>query len=231
MAIDYKVWEFPSIQISKQLFHVPGAAIQGGFTSGGARISSPEPGGFSMLEIEPSMRVDEWNYPVASWIMSKTNGQIFRTRLAPTPQVAGAINSKTGVPWAAEGIYPESPWSNMQNWAGDAVSMYVAPALEGTNLLVVAMTSYGQLLRYGHVIGHGNSTYLIDEVSYDNNGNATLVVTPPLRRDVKAGDLAPLRPWFTGSIANGEEIRNTYDAVNAGAIQINKIVMNEVILP
>jgi hypothetical protein len=233
MAIDYKVWNFPTFPISKQLFHVPGAAADGGFTSGGARITSPEPGGFSVLEIQPSFQTGEWEYPLSSWLMSKSNGQILRVRLAPTPQVASqrSLVPAGGVPWGAEGGYPESPWSNQQNWSGDLAAMYFAPALEGTGIVKVDMSSIGPILRPGHVLGNGDATHLIDEIEYNANGIATIALTPPLRRNISIGDPVYFRPYFTGSIANPGDFRNSYDAENVGNIQLNKIILNEVILP
>lgn len=228
MTIDPKVWTFPTFPISKQLFHVPGAAADGGFTSGGARITSPEPGGFGVLEIQPAMQVDEWRYPISSWLMSKGNGQILRVRLAPTPQI---VSRRTSVPWGMESIYPDAPWSNLQNWEGDLTAVYVTAALEGTSTLVVDMSSLGSLFQVGHVIGHAFETYLIDEIEYDEAGYATLAVTPPLRRDVAINDIVTFRSWFTGSIANPGDFRNTYDAENVGNIQLNKIILNEVIVP
>lgn len=231
MTIEYKVWNFPTFPISKQLFHVPGAAADGGFTSGGARITSPEPGGFSVLEIQPSLQTGEWEYPVSSWLMSKSNGQILRVRLAPTPQVASARSLDMGsVPWRAETIYPEAPWSNMQNWSGDLVATFIDPVHEGTNVVRIDMSQVGPILRHGHVIGHRNVTYLVDDIEYDG-AVAIVTVTPPLRNEMPYGDVCFFRPWFTGSIANPGDFRNTYDAENVGNIQLNKIILNEVILP
>lgn len=227
MAINHKVWNFPTFPISKQLFHVPGAAVDGGLTSGGARIVSPEPGGFSVLEIQPALQIGEWDYPLSSWLMSKGNGQILRVRLAPTPQVAGR---GVGTPWRAETIYPETPWSNMKNWSGDIVATFSADSLEGSGTVTVDLSDVGPILRQGHVIGHESVTYLVDEIDYDGS-IATINVIPPLRRNIKTGDLALFRPYFTGSIVNAGEFRNTYDAENVGMIQLNKIILTEVILP
>lgn len=226
MTTAYKIYEFPTFPISKQLFHVPGQAIEGGFTSGGARIMSPEPGGFSMLEIQPSLQVREFEYPVSSWLMSKSNGQLLRVRLAPTPQL---VASGLSVPWGAQTIYPDSPWSNLANWAGDIVSTYVLTTLQGSNRIVIDMSAIGPILKPGHVIGHAFDTYLIDEISYSGS-IATAIVIPPIRRNITVGDIAYFRPWFTGYIANGADIRATYDAENAGHIQIGKIVLNEAVL-
>lgn len=230
MTINPKVWNFPTFPISKQVFYVPGAAIEGGFTSGGARIISPEPGGFSMLQIEPALQVNEWDYPVSSWIMSKTNGQIVRVRLAPTPQVASARSIRSTEPWRAEGTFDETLWSNLQAWSGDLTATYSAVALAGSNVLQINMAAIGPILQPGHVIGHDFSCYKVDEITYVGTV-ATIKVTPPLRKNVAIGNNVYFRPWFTGMIANGSEIATTYDSEKVGMIQMPTIIMNEVILP
>lgn len=229
MTINPKVYNFPTFPISKQLFYVPGATVEGGFTSGGARISYREPGGFSMLEIQPAMQVAEWDHPVSSWLMSKTNGQILRVRLAPTPQVSTArlIRNAAGVSWD-ENIL----WNNLRDWDGGDISLqYLNNVGEGNTQIFIDMGHTGQLLRAGHVIGHGDTTYLIDEIEYDENNVALITVALGLRRDIAAGDTAYLRPYFTGQVVNGDELRATYDAENNGNIQPGKITLSEVILP
>jgi hypothetical protein len=111
------------------------------------------------------------------------------------------------------------------------VATYLVSALEGSNVLQIDMLAIGPLLKHGHVIGHDNSGYLVDDIVYDTLGIATITVTPPLRRNVAAGDPVFFRPWFTGSIANPGEFRTTYDAEMVGHIQLEKIILNEVIVP
>ena len=82
----------------------------------------------------------------------------------------------------------------------------------------------------GHVIGHSNETYLIDEINYVGT-IATMNVKPPLRRNVVVNDTAYFRPFFTGQISNGAEILQTYDAELNGLIQLPKIIFSEVITP
>lgn len=233
MAKSYKIWDFPSVPVKSQLFHVPGAVFDGGFTSGGARISSPEPGGRAVLEMQIALQVKEWSAPLSSWLMSKINGEIFRVRLTRTPQLLQAsalgVTSGGGVPWVAEGVYPESTWDNGALWDDDVAFYTAGASLEGSTSLVVDLTGFGSPLQPGHVIGHGESCYMINDI--DQVGNvATLSITPPLRRAVKVGDLVLTEPIFTGTIANGSEIRNSYDASNAGHIQLNRIVFQEVVL-
>lgn len=216
-----EIFDFPTLPVSKQIFHVPGAAVEGGYTSGAVRILSPEPGGRSVLEMQIALQVREWDYPMSSWLMSKGNGEVFRVRLAPTPQV---LQYRPGVQWDHL-----QPWSNHQPWAGDITAYFTQNALEGSTVLKVDMTGYGDVIRLGHVIGYGDSTHVIDRLSYDA-GIATLTVKPPLRRNVVAGEQAFFRPFFTGTIGNIDEMRATYDADQNGAIQIGKIVFLEAIV-
>lgn len=217
-----KIYDFPSIPISKQIFYVPGAAIDGGLTTGGVQMRSPEPGGFGVLEIHPSFQTREWRTPFASWLMSKTNGEYLRVRLAPTPQIASAKWRDVN----RDDLLRLGPTDPKQEMFVRALSS----ALPGTTQVSVDCSMTGPILAVGHVIGHGDSaTYLIDDVQYVGL-TANLTVKPPFRSAVSIGAEMPLRPHFIGVIANGNEIRATYDAENAGAIQLPKIILNEVIL-
>lgn len=218
-----RIYQFPTFKIESQLFHVPGAGYDGGLTAGGAQFITPEPGGFSTLEIQPSLIATEWDAPLASWIMSKINGQVFRVRMAPSPQVA--YSKKRGmfaVPWSTE-----QRWSNQQNWDGDFTARYAGDSLKGSVSLKFDLTGVGPIVGAGHVVGHNDDTYLIDEISYVGNV-ATAIVTPPLRRNVKAGDNCYLRPWFTGRISNGDQIRAAYN--NLGHVKPGNIVLQEAVV-
>lgn len=229
MAISYKIWDFPNLKIQSQLFHVPGAVFDGGLTSGGARIVSPEPGGRSVLEMKLAYQIGEWDIPFSSWLMSKIAGAIFRVQLINTPQVVlpsayGGTN--TPVPWDGD-----ISWNNSQNWAGDGFYLETTIAsLEGSTQLTIDTLAYGEILRHGHVIGNGNNCYIIDDIEYVGS-IATITVSPPLRNDIAIGGMIYTKPYFLGSISNGAEVRQAYEASKLGGIQLNRIVFNEVILP
>lgn len=218
------IHDFPTVPVSKQIFHVPGQAVDGGWTSGAVRILSPEPGGRSVLEMQIALQVREWEYPESSWLMSMGNGEIFRVRLAPTPQV---ISARTvGVPWNTD-----QPWSNLEPWAGDITAVYAVASLEGSTTLTIDMEGLGDIIRRGHVIGHSDNCYMIQKVAYDaGTQRATLSVTPPLRKDVEVGDQTFFRPYFLGTIGNIEQVRATYDAERVGHIQIGSISFQEAIV-
>lgn len=221
-----KVYDFPDVKIGKQLFHVPGAAVEGGFTSGGVRLLSPEPGGRAVLEIEPSMR-DEWDAPWLSWLMSKINGQVFRVPLTKTPQLITARSIQR----PAFDAYPR----DQQEWHAvlrpdDLTAQFTASALEGSSTVRIDMARIGPVLKPGHVIGHGSHTYMVDEITYDASRQATATITPPVRSPIAAGSTCKFTPVFTGTIANGGEIRNTYDRSNNGLIQLGKLILTEAIV-
>lgn len=218
-----KVYSFPTFRIESQLFHVPGQGYDGGLTSGGAQFITPEPGGFATLETQPALIDTEWDAPLASWIMSKISGQVFRVRLAPSPQIAySRRRGMAAVPWSNG-----QAWSNQQNWDGDFTARYSAAGLKGSVTMQFDLTGVGPIVGPGHVVGHESETYLIDEITYDGDV-ATAIVTPPLRRDIAAGDNCYLRPWFTGRISNGADIRAAYN--NMGHVKPGKIILQEALV-
>jgi hypothetical protein len=226
MSVTQKVHAFPSFPIDKQVFYVPGLSTVGGFTSGGARMMSVEPGGFAVLDIQPALQVNEWDYPETSWLMSQTNGKVLRLRLAPTPQICGGqALAQGGVPWDDDLL-----WSNNQVWAGDFMLTFTTAALEGSTQVTTDTGDYGRILRRGHVIGHGYSAYMIDEINYLSDSQVQVTVTPPLRKAVAIGDKMLSRPYFTGTISNTSEIVQTYDSENVGHIQMPKITLVECII-
>lgn len=234
MTIDYKIWDMPTFPVQSQLFYAGGQSFEGGFTSGGVRILSSEPGGRSFLELTLSLQVNEWSVPFSSWLMSKLNGDIFRVRLTATPQLVSNaalnINSDlSGIDWGSEGFYPNQDWDNLQGWDVDAEIPTLVTSLQGSQILTVDMTAFGAILAYGHAIGHVDSTYLIDDISY-NGTIATITVNPPLREDVLIGDAILLRPFFLGTITNPTDVRQAYDRANMGAIQPGRLLMSEIIL-
>lgn len=238
MTIAYKIWDFPTVPIQKQLFHVPGAAVEGGFTSGGARITSPEPGGRSILETQVALQVQEWDFPFSSWIMSKTNGQIFRVPLTKTPQLVSnaALTGVDGpsnlaIAWEPTGLLVQGQWDNDQYWSDDGIyAETVATASEGTLIVKINMLPYGPILKHGHVFGIRDATYKVDDIEYDDGNVATVTVVPPLRNNILVGDMVLFRPYFLGTISNGSEVKATYDAENVGHMQMGKILFSEVYL-
>jgi hypothetical protein len=218
-----KIYAFPTFRIENQLFHVPGTGFDGGLTSGGAQFITPEPGGFGVLEIEPAVIDTEWTAPLASWIMSKTNGQVFRARLAPSPQVAySRRRGMMAVPWDNG-----QTWSNQEEWDGDFTATFADDTARGAVSVKIDLTGVGPIVSPGHVIGHDYDSYIVDEISYDGDVG-TAIISPPAARNITAGDNCYLRPWFTGRISNGADIRATYN--HLGHVKPGKIVLHQAVL-
>jgi len=49
-----------------------------------------------------------------------------------------------------------------------------------------------------------------------------------LRRNIAAGDNCYLRPWFTGRISNGADIRSAYNSM--GHVKPGNIVLQEAVV-
>ena len=236
MNIAQKIWDFPDVPVQHQLFHVPGSAFDGGITSGGARILSPEPGGYSVLEMQVAFNPNEWNFPFSSWLMSKTNGEIFRVKLTKTPQLA-RLNFDTNINGSVSPPEINSPWDNIQNWDNDqpwtlegGVVASAEISLIGSTKIRVNSTEIGQDLKYGHVVGVGDATYLVDEIEHEDE-LAVLTIRPPLRKSIFKGEMIFIEvSYFLGTISNGNQIRSSYENSNNGGIQIGNIIFNEVIL-
>lgn len=222
MALE--IHDFPAMAVSKMLFHVPGQAVEGGYTSGAVRIMSPEPGGRSVLEMQVSLQVGEWDNPFSSWLMSKGNGEVFKVRLAPTPQVLSARSAP--LDWHSDQL-----WSQVGSISTDMYAKYTVVSLEGSTSVTVDMSAHGDRLRPGHVIGHESNCYIVDKVVYNSTTKlAVLTVKPPLRNDIAVNDQAIFRPYFLGTISNIDQMRVPYEASNIGLIQIGSIIFNEAIV-
>lgn len=224
------VTDFPNLQISEQLFHVPGQAISGGFTTGGARVSSPEPGGYGVLELKPSLHVQEVNNPFHSWIMSAVNGEVFRVKLTQTPQL---ISDPSFIPSILTSPWDDgTPFDDQSFWDNSPRSfnsVFTEQSLNGSSRMVIASAGLGQLLKPGHLIGHGDHTYIVDKVEYIA-GEAELIVKPPVRSQINIGDPVEFTPYFTGSIRNASEIRSSFAIANNRHHELGTIIFDEVVL-
>ena len=147
------IYNFPTIPISEQVFHVPGGVFEGGFTAGAVRMVSPGEDGRSKLLLQVALQTNEWENPMSSWLMSLGAGEVFRVRLAPTPQVLSA--KAPPVEWLGD-----VPWYSSSPWAGDITALFATSALEGENIIQVDMTGWGDIAKVGHVIGHKFNTYI-----------------------------------------------------------------------
>lgn len=232
MTISPTVYDWPAIVPVRQLFHAGGQAFDGGFTTGGAKILSPEPGGRAFLEVEFGYQKHGATDTLISWAMSKiSNGNIFRVPVERTPQLLSAADlglaSDSGVPWAEEGAFSSGPWDNDQNWAFEVGAYSSAAALEGTTSLTIDMGDLPAALRIGHVIGVGNGTHLVDDLEWDG-AIASITVDPPLRADVADGDYVTFRPRMLCVAENPENFRGLYepaDLIKLGSVRFIEAIL------
>ena len=213
-----RIYQFPAFRIETQLFHAPGAGYDGGLTAGGAQFITPEPGGFSVLEMTPAISDTEWVNPAASALMSRISGQMLRVRLSASPQLA----------WSRERLdHLNFDLANPTGANNDAQTKFTSASLKGAVTVHIDMTQFAGLLREGHLIGHAFDTYLVDEIAYVGTV-AKITVKPPLRRNTAIGDTCLLTPWFTGRISNGADIRAAYN--NLGHVKLGNIILTEAIV-
>ena len=224
------VFDFPDLQISEQVFYVPGQAISGGFTVGGARISSPEPGGYGVLEVTPSLHIHEVGTPWHSWIMSKTNGEVFRIPLTCTPQVVSDPNH--------DPFNPICPWDDgssfgdgtyWENLPMEFSSVFVGNFEPGVNKISIRNNTLNGFLHVGHVIGHGDYCYVVDQIEVVGTVS-NLTIKPPLRTPILSGQSVNFKPVFTGAIRNASEIRSSYAIANNRHHALQNIIFDEVVL-
>lgn len=218
------LFEFPNLPVSKQLFFVPGAANQSAITMGGTQVFSPEPGGFARLKMEFTMSVTQWEDPSAGWLASKTNGEVFRVKLAETPQVLGdktvgqTKEEGYGLTWDNGALWDDDNNGGLL-WEADGYSFHeittTTVALVGSNSVSISLPKTDQIIKAGHVIGFGDVAHVIDKITYDGK-SATLTVKPPFRAEIPSGSTLSEDVYFLGFIANANEVTKTYDAAMVG---------------
>lgn len=244
MTITPTIYDWPTVISVRQLFHAGGQATAGAFTSGGVRVLSPEPGGFSWLELEFGYQQDGDTNSLISWLMSKiSNGNVFRIPITRSPQLVSAKalgidiaeydplrrfgltdevtpSELDGLPWGNE-----QTWDNGVNWLFNPMATATAVSLAGTLALSFDMGTLLNGVRPGHVIGHKDVAYLVDEISYAGSV-ATVKVDPPLVKDVAIGDLVRFRPKGTFAAINPESFRGLYemgDLVQLGSVRFGEV--------
>jgi hypothetical protein len=219
MSLSPRIYDWPSLIRHRQFFHAGGQAFEGGFTSGGARVLSPEPGGRGILTIEFNFQVrDMKGNSIVSWVGTMiANGNIFRIPICWTPQLVSLADlgiapstGQGGMPWEAAGAMPAGPWANGQNWAYQVGAPSAAIALAGATVLVIDFANLPHALRHGHLIGHDDVTYLVEDIAYSGD-EATITVNPPLRNAVAQGDFVSFRPTMLGTARNPDSFRGLYE--------------------
>lgn len=217
----------PSIVPSAQLFHAPGQVYEGGFTSSGAEVLSPDPGGRAYLEMSFNTAKSVLNARLLSWLFSKLeSGSIFRVpvfygvQLVPSDAIPAdplllPTYAEVGVPWQ-DNAGGEVLWGDDVGWGVEFTrAPVIGSALEGARQFTVDMSGLGQIILPGHVIGYADRSYMVDAIDYaeDGSGYATITVNPPLRTDVAADSdySLTLRPYMIVRAKNPESFRQMYD--------------------
>lgn len=227
-------YDWPSSVIpARQLYHAGGQMVDGGFTSAGARLGYPEPGGRAFLELEFGYQDNAPADPIVSWLCSKVaNGNVFRIPIWRSPQVLseadiGLSGLDAGLPWAAEGLLPERSWDNGNNWEYEVGAAAVSASLEGTTEITIDVGDLPVALRPGHVIGHNDTAYKVDDLEWDDTV-ATIRLMTPLRADVDADAFITFRPKMLVVATNPDSFRGLYQP--ADLIQLGSARFIEAIL-
>lgn len=212
-----------------QVFRAGGQAIVGGMTLGGASYENQEPGGRAELIMNfAAFATPEANLN-ASWTVSRiTNGTIMRIRLQQTVQLVseaalGMGTEVAGVPWSND-----QPWANGQNWLYDPQAQIHADAAKGASSFSVDLSSLGQVLSIGHVVGFHLDGYdfahIIMDISYDASDVATVTVEPPLRRALTVSSLMKFRPTMLVTCVNAREVMGNFTSGRHMALNTARFV-------
>lgn len=238
------IYDWPTVIPVRQLYHSGGQAVESVLTAGAVRVLSPEPGGFGLLEMEFG-RVEDAD-TLVSWLLSKiANGNVFRIPITRSPQLVSAAAlgiaideydplrrfgmTETVTPSELDGLPWETgvTWLNGGGWMFSPVVLATAVSLAGSSEIAFDMGTLANGLRHGHVIGHRDTAYLVEDISYAGSV-ATVTVDPPLRSAVAVDDMIRLRPKATFMATNPQAFRGLYDA--AGLVQLGSASFVEAIV-
>lgn len=213
MARDLRIfdWRRGCVPID-QVFRAGGEDGGGGLTLGGFESRSPEPGGRAELVMAFNTFGTVAANLDASWTISRImNGAIFRIGIYRSVQLVTAAalgGSDIGEPWRSG-----RPWGNDQNWSFNPTAPVAQAALRGSVECVIDMSTVGEMLRIGHVIGFAVDGYdfahVVMDIEYED-GIATLEVSPPLRRPLTTDDVMTMRPKMLVTCSNGRDVMDTF---------------------
>lgn len=214
MASDLKIYDWRESCVPKsQTFRAGGKDGGGRMTLGGYSASNPEPGGRAELSMTFHPFPTEKANLDASWTISRLmNGAVFRVPLYKTIQLVTPRESAL----IADGILweNEQTWENGQPWTLDPQLNVLSSAQRGEIYCRIGTSRRGEILRIGHVIGFNIDGYdfahVIMDVSYED-GDATLEISPPLRRDLSALDQMTLQPKMLVTCPNAAEVMGQYE--------------------
>jgi hypothetical protein len=227
MTISVHIWPESLAPISS-VFRAGGQSRQGGFTRGGARLQNPEPGGRATYDLQFAPFATEEANRLASWLVSRfTNGSFMKVPIWRSVQVISASNLdgsayQNGVPWDNSG-----PWDNGYGWDYSPIAPVATGSSKGSTELSVDMSSYGQVIDLGHVVGVEVDGYefshIVMDVGYSGD-TATLEISPPLRRSVTTSTSVKFRPYGIFQCVNPDEVAGLYHAGRHTQLNAAKLV-------
>lgn len=209
------VFDWP-LPFWRGIFFAGGQAIDGGFTSAGVQVLSPEPGGRAYMDVA-FRTMAECDTLAAAWVASiGRNGAVWRVPVFNSTQLVSpaalgvdAAWDTLGVPWAHD-----QPWSNGLGWAFEPSAAVSAPAPDGAISVTVDTAGLGRVIERGHVVGFRSgekvSAHHVDLIDY-SGAAATLTISPPLRFDVAADARMSLRPKMLATIRDADGFRAMFE--------------------
>lgn len=224
MALTLPVYTWrASLCCTSALVRAGGDAVIGGLTLGGAAQINPEPGGRATLDLAfPRFWTGAQQNRHVSWTLSRiARGAVFAIRICRSfqmvPQQALTV-AETGLTWANG-----QPWANDENWRANPWVPVVAAAAKGSEVFQADLSTLGQVLQVGHIIGFSDGhdfTHVVMDVDYDAADIATVTVSPPLRRALATTSVMLFRPTFTGVCAApdqaaGEQVMRRFQGLAA----------------
>lgn len=207
----------PEVAPINQRFRAGGTSIDGGITTGGVSVQSPEPGGRAELDMDFVTFANESTNREASWTISRIlNGNVMRVPIY-YPSVQLVSNTALGITGTETLLWNNNlPWANLLGWEYRPSAAIDTGGLEGATSFVV--TTGGGLqncIERGHVLGFCIAGYdwahVVLDVSYNSAGDrATCTVEPPLRRDVATTDRVLFRPSMLATCVNARDVAGQF---------------------
>ncbi|MEX3009009.1 hypothetical protein [Hoeflea sp. TYP-13] len=205
----------------------PGNTIDGFISRASYQNDIPIAGARNQLRMEFNAHGESaGNY--FAWAINNAQLARFLVPIRNTPQLASTAALAAAEVTHAQG----NPFSTGQYFStgyGFAFNPTIdvsAAAVEGANTIVLDETRWPDALTYGKIVGLGRGVYHVNDIDRDGT-TVTISFSPPLRRDIAAGEHATLRPSLICRPQNLSTFIALFDP--AQIVRPGAIVMNEVI--
>ena len=206
----------PEVEPINQVFIAGGTSIDGGITTGGISVQSPEPGGRAELRMDFVQFANESTNLEASWTISRIlNGNVMRVPLY-SPSVQLISNETLGITGTEEILWANGfPWANGLGWASRPGAPITTGGDEGDTTFTADTTGILNSIQRGHVLGFCIGGYdwacIVMDVSYNASGTrASCTVEPPLRRAVTTSDRVLFRPKMLVTCVNARDVAGNF---------------------